>query len=206
MCSTAADRKCLKLTTTSTQSVVPRQSTSSIVTRMVNAHGSIPLLLLQILLSATLIDASRRHWTSYNSETQHALRHHRGKRRTGKTSSLHSMVCSMQQTTSRHNDMALYVPRHSQIPICDPSRHSFCSSLESSCIVWYHYATLQQHSFGLLGWIELRKTIGHTSDTKDEPRLWGMFPLVNRDRVLRGTPGSCYFSLTWPIVFSHRVA
>ncbi|KAH9392718.1 hypothetical protein TYRP_005805 [Tyrophagus putrescentiae] len=41
-------------------------------------------LLLVLLLTLTLlfasVDASRRHWSaSYNGETQHALRHHRGK-------------------------------------------------------------------------------------------------------------------------------
>lgn len=32
-----------------------------------------------LLLAAAVTDASRHHWTAYNSETQHALRHHRGK-------------------------------------------------------------------------------------------------------------------------------
>lgn len=41
---------------------------------------SLCLYLLMILsgLNCFNVDANRRHWTSYNSETQHSLRHHRG--------------------------------------------------------------------------------------------------------------------------------
>uniref|UniRef100_A0A834RHF4 Uncharacterized protein n=1 Tax=Sarcoptes scabiei TaxID=52283 RepID=A0A834RHF4_SARSC len=40
---------------------------------------SLCLYLLMILsgLNCFNVDANRRHWTSYNSETQHSLRHHR---------------------------------------------------------------------------------------------------------------------------------
>lgn len=35
-------------------------------------------LVFSLMYLIASVHASRRHWTSYNSETQHALRHHRG--------------------------------------------------------------------------------------------------------------------------------
>lgn len=48
--------------------------------QMVNMNRLLVLFLSLMYLFAS-VDASRRHWSaSYNSETQHALRHHRGKK------------------------------------------------------------------------------------------------------------------------------